>query len=97
MQASMHVIEALWSFHPVMEVFLAVIMYRRKLHRQFPIFFAYILFQVVLFAILFPIYWFQVPRACTSSVTGSAPLFVGFSGSRSSMKSFWPCFIHFPR
>jgi hypothetical protein len=27
-----------------------------KLHRQFPIFFAYILFQVVQFAILFPIY-----------------------------------------
>ena len=56
MQASMHLVEALWSFHPVMEIVLAVIMYRRKLHRQFPIFFAYIVFQIVLFAIIFPIY-----------------------------------------
>jgi len=59
MQASMHVVEALWSFHPVMEIFLAVIMYQRKLHRQFPIFFAYILFQVAQFSILFPIYHSQ--------------------------------------
>jgi hypothetical protein len=29
MQATMHLVEALWSFHPVMEIALAVIMYRR--------------------------------------------------------------------
>lgn len=56
MQASAHVIEALWIFHPVIEIPLAGIMYRRNLHRQFPIFFAYILFQVAGFAILFPLY-----------------------------------------
>jgi len=56
MRTDVHVVEALWSFHPVAEVSLAGIMYWRKLHRQFPIFFAYILFQVVQFAILFPIY-----------------------------------------
>src|SRR5580704_15622196 len=56
MQANVHVVEALWIFHPVIEIPLAGIMYRRKLHRQFPIFFAYILFQVVGFAILFPLY-----------------------------------------
>jgi hypothetical protein len=55
MQASVHVVEALWIFHPVIEIPLAGIMYRRKLHRQFPIFFAYILFQLVGFAILFPL------------------------------------------
>src|SRR5277367_5241451 len=59
MHASMHVVETLWGFHPVMEISLAVIMYRRKLHRQFPIFFAYILFQVVMFAVLFPMYLSQ--------------------------------------
>jgi hypothetical protein len=56
MQASVHVVEALWIIHPVIEIPLAGIMYRRKLHRQFPIFFAYILFQVAGFAILFPLY-----------------------------------------
>ena len=56
MQASVHAVEALWMFHPVIEIPLAGIMYRRKLHRQFPVFFAYILFQVVGFAILFPLY-----------------------------------------
>jgi hypothetical protein len=55
-QANISVVEALWIFHPVIELPLAGIMYWRKLHRQFPIFFAYILFQVVQFAILFPIY-----------------------------------------
>jgi hypothetical protein len=56
MQANVHVVEALWIFHLVIEIPLAGIMYRRKLHRQFPVFFAYILFQVVGFAILFPLY-----------------------------------------
>jgi hypothetical protein len=87
MQASMHLVEALWSFHPVMEIVLAVIMYRRKLHRQFPIFFVYIVFQVALFAIIFPIYRPNIPRIITGLLTGSAPLSAGFSGSRSSTKS----------
>jgi hypothetical protein len=56
MQASVNIVEALWIFHPVVELPLAGIMYRRKLHREFPIFFAYILFQVVQFAILFPLF-----------------------------------------
>jgi hypothetical protein len=56
MQASVQVVEALRIFHPAIEIPLTGIMYRRELHRQFPIFFAYILFQVVGFAILFPLY-----------------------------------------
>ena len=56
MQASFNLVEALWIVHPVIELPLAGIMYWRKLHRQFPIFFAYILFQVVQFVILFPLY-----------------------------------------
>jgi hypothetical protein len=39
MQANVHVVEALWIFHLVIEIPLAGIMYRRKLHRQFPVFF----------------------------------------------------------
>jgi hypothetical protein len=56
MQASVNLVEALWILHPVIEIPLAGILYGRKLHRQFPIFFAYILFQAVQFAISFPIY-----------------------------------------
>jgi hypothetical protein len=47
---------ALWIAHPVLEVTLAGVMYWRRLHRAFPVFFAYIVFQVVNFLVLFPIY-----------------------------------------
>jgi hypothetical protein len=47
---------ALWIAHPVLELSLAAVMFWRRLHRTFPIFFAYIVFQVVNFLILFPIY-----------------------------------------
>lgn len=47
---------ALWVVHPVLELFLAGIMFWRRLHRTFPIFFAYVVFQVVNFLVLFPIY-----------------------------------------
>jgi hypothetical protein len=47
---------ALWVAHPVLELILAGIMFGRKLHKTFPVFFAYLVSQVVNFAILFPIY-----------------------------------------
>jgi len=47
---------ALWIAHPVLELSLAGVMFWRKLHRTFPVFFAYIVFQVVNFLVLFPIY-----------------------------------------
>ena len=48
--------DALWIAHPVLELSLAGVMYWRRLHRTFPVFFAYIVFQVLNFLILFPIY-----------------------------------------
>jgi hypothetical protein len=53
---SVNLQQALWMIHPALELFLAAVMFRRKLHRTFPIFFAYIVFQVVNFMVLFPIY-----------------------------------------
>jgi hypothetical protein len=47
---------ALWIAHPVLELCLAGIMFWRRLHRTFPVFFAYIVFQIVNFCVLFPIY-----------------------------------------
>ena len=45
----------LWLSHPALELSLAAAMFWRKLHRTFPVFFAYIIFQLVNFAVLFPI------------------------------------------
>jgi hypothetical protein len=45
---------ALWMVHPVLELALAVTMILRGLHRKFPVFLSYLLFEFVAFAILFP-------------------------------------------
>jgi hypothetical protein len=49
---------ALWIAHPVLELFLVGVMFWRRLHRTFPVFFAYVVFQVLNFLVLFPIYKF---------------------------------------
>jgi hypothetical protein len=46
----------LWLSHPALELLLAAVMLWRKLHRKFPVFFAYIIFQLANFAVLFPIH-----------------------------------------
>src|ERR1700690_330223 len=46
---------ALWIAHPLLQLAVAGIMWRRKLRSKFPVFFAYMLSQVGIFAILFPI------------------------------------------
>jgi hypothetical protein len=47
---------ALWIAQPVLQVSVAAVMLRRKLHRSFPVFFAYIVSQIAIFGLLFPIY-----------------------------------------
>lgn len=44
----------LWIAHPVLQCIVAGIMLRRKLSRIMPMFFAYIISQIVIFAFLFP-------------------------------------------
>jgi len=46
---------ALWFAHPTLQAALAAIMLRRKLHRTFPIFFTYVVFQIVAFVLTFPL------------------------------------------
>jgi hypothetical protein len=48
---------ALWIAHPVLQMGIATIMFRRGLHRKFRFFFGYILVQLVTFAVVFPAYW----------------------------------------
>jgi hypothetical protein len=57
--------QALWIAHPALELSLAAILYKRGLHRTFPVFFSYIVFQVVNFLILFPIYKFSISHNAT--------------------------------
>jgi len=47
---------AFWIAHPVLQAAVAAVMLRRKLHKKFPVFFAYIITEIVMFAICFPIY-----------------------------------------
>jgi hypothetical protein len=46
----------LWAFHPVLETVVAVVMWRRNLHKTFPAFYTFLLWGVLQFSVLFPIY-----------------------------------------
>ncbi|MBV8050967.1 MAG: hypothetical protein JOZ80_07260 [Acidobacteriaceae bacterium] len=43
-----------WMCYPALELVLGAAMLWRKLHRKFPVFFAYVVFQLVNFAVIFP-------------------------------------------
>ena len=45
----------LWIAHPVLQLAVAGAMFRRKLYRTFPVFFAYVIFQILSFCVLFPL------------------------------------------
>src|ERR1700682_1683981 len=45
---------ALWIAHPILQLVVGAAMFRYKLHRVFPVFFAYICFQILAFCVLFP-------------------------------------------
>jgi hypothetical protein len=47
---------ALWIAHPVLQLAVATVMLWRGLHRQFKFFFAYIVTQILTFALIFPAY-----------------------------------------
>jgi hypothetical protein len=47
---------ALWIAHPVLQTAIAIAMFRRGWHRAFKYFFAYIVVQIVSFAVIFPTY-----------------------------------------
>jgi len=54
---------ALWIAHPLLELGIATIMFRRGLHRKFKFFFGYILTQLAIFAVLFPAIWHRYTAA----------------------------------
>jgi hypothetical protein len=54
---------ALWITHPVLQTAIAIVMFRRGRYRQFKYFFAYIVAQILAFAVVFPTYRYA-PTAC---------------------------------
>jgi hypothetical protein len=48
--------QILWCAHPVLQSILALAMWRRGLHKQFRVFFSYILLQIVIFGVTFPLW-----------------------------------------
>jgi hypothetical protein len=50
------IVLCLWCAQPILQLALAVILWAKKLHKQFPIFFAFLIAQVVNFAIIFPLW-----------------------------------------
>jgi hypothetical protein len=46
---------ALWLAQPVLQALIAILMFRRGQHRQFRFFFAYVVTQILAFALIFPI------------------------------------------
>lgn len=66
----------LWIAHPILQTAIAVAIYRRGRYRQFKYFFAYILAQIVTFAIVFPTYRYN-PTACVYASWISTAISVG--------------------
>lgn len=46
----------LWCAQPILQSVVAAVLWRRKIHRQFPVFFLYLLAQIAIFAATFPVY-----------------------------------------
>ena len=46
----------LWFAHPLLQSAVAMLLFRRKLHRTLPVFFGYLVTQIAIFVISYPIY-----------------------------------------
>jgi hypothetical protein len=49
----------LWVMHPIFQMAIAALMLRRGLYRQFKYFFAYIVSQILTFAVVFPAFFYN--------------------------------------
>ena len=46
----------LWWAQPILQSVVAAVLWRRKLYKQFPVFFSFVLAQVAIFAVTYPLY-----------------------------------------
>lgn len=54
--SSPHVILAIWVIQAITQAAIVVILYRRRLHKEFPAFFVYMVAQLLTFCVQFPVY-----------------------------------------
>jgi hypothetical protein len=54
--SSPHMQVVLWVIQPIIQTVIATVMYRRKLHKEFPALFTYIVAQIPIFCVQFPVY-----------------------------------------
>ena len=57
------IVLSLWCAQPPLQLVVAAILWRRKLHKQFPVFFLFLLAQVANFAIMFPLWLIRAGTA----------------------------------
>jgi hypothetical protein len=71
---------ALWVAHPVLQTVIAIAMFRRGQHREFKYFFAYIVTQIMAFAVVFPTYKYNY-SACfyVSWISTAISVALGFA------------------
>jgi hypothetical protein len=70
---------ALWIMHPVLQTIIAIVMFRRSQHRAFKYFFAYIVVQILTFAVVFPAYLYNsVAFFYVSWLTTAVSVVLGF-------------------
>lgn len=70
---------ALWIVQPVLLVPLAIVIYRRKLHKDFPFFFAFVLLEILTFIVEFPVYHLFAYRVYFCTFWTSAALDLVFN------------------
>ena len=60
--SSPHMILAIWVLQAVTQAAIAIVLYRRKLHKEFPAFFAFVIVQVLAFCVQLPVYTYCYNR-----------------------------------
>lgn len=67
----------LWYAHPILQSVVAVVLWRRGLHKKFPVFFAYLIAHIAIFVTIFPLranynwyFWLYWLGAAISAVLG---------------------------
>src|SRR5271170_6167133 len=63
---------ALWLAHPFLQTVIAIAMLRRGQHRAFKFFFAYVVTQIMTFAVVFPTYMYRYSACFYLSWIGTA-------------------------
>jgi len=73
------VVLGLWCSQPILQSAVALILWRRKLHKKFPVFFLFLLAQIGIFIVIFPL-WLgaNLPGSNSNGGNGNSDWFAGY-------------------